>query len=141
MCLSQILSRNDTSSCLLQTLCCTNAHVFTVHTFKPCKVLLQNASQGEFSRERVSGKRIIELGAGMGLGGLAFALLGCKEVVLTDVSSVLPLLQKNVEANLPSIVSTGRSLVYGPISNHTLLKGKIKELTFVEIFKSILLTV
>jgi hypothetical protein len=32
--------------------------------------------KGEFSRPKASGKRAIELGAGMGLAGLAFALIG-----------------------------------------------------------------
>jgi hypothetical protein len=37
---------------------------------------LQNMRKGEFSRTKVSGKTAIELGAGMGLGGLALAMLG-----------------------------------------------------------------
>jgi tRNA1(Val) A37 N6-methylase TrmN6 len=32
--------------------------------------------KGEFSRPKASGKRAIELGAGIGLAGLAFALIG-----------------------------------------------------------------
>lgn len=32
--------------------------------------------KGEWSRSKVSGKTAIELGAGMGLGGLALAMLG-----------------------------------------------------------------
>ncbi|KAK3237795.1 hypothetical protein CYMTET_52153 [Cymbomonas tetramitiformis] len=43
-------------------------------------------------------KRALELGSGCcGLGGLAISLLGCTEVVLTDISSVLPMLRRNAE--------------------------------------------
>lgn len=42
----------------------------------------------------------------MGLGGMAFALLACLDVTLTDKAELLPLLQKNVNANLsPSSLS------------------------------------
>ena len=61
--------------------------------------LLQNARKGDFARHKMKGKRAIELGAGMGLGGLAFAMLGC-DTVLTDVAAVLPLLHRNYENNL-----------------------------------------
>lgn len=43
--------------------------------------------------------RAIDLGSGMGLGGLAFALLGA-DVVLSDMAPVLPLLRRNYENNL-----------------------------------------
>ncbi|KAI8463627.1 MAG: putative methyltransferase-domain-containing protein, partial [Monoraphidium minutum] len=45
-----------------------------------------NIRKGEFSRAKVRGKRAIDLGSGMGLGGLAFALIGA-DVVLTDIAS------------------------------------------------------
>ena len=47
----------------------------------------------------MKGKRAVELGAGMGLGGLAFAMLGA-DVLLTDVAAVLPLLRRNYDNNL-----------------------------------------
>ena len=61
--------------------------------------LHQNMRKGDFSRAKVKGKRVLELGAGMGLGGIAFSMLGA-EVILTDTSDVLPLLRRNCEANL-----------------------------------------
>lgn len=67
----------------------------------------KNASKGAFSKKRVWGRRAIELGSGMGLGGMAIGLLGCKEVILTDLKSILPLLQKNVDANLSTSALAG----------------------------------
>jgi predicted nicotinamide N-methyase len=45
--------------------------------------LARNARKGEFARHKVKGKRALELGSGMGLGGLALAMLG-EEVLGTD---------------------------------------------------------
>ena len=58
------------------------------------------------------GRRAVELGAGMGLGGLAFAMLGC-DVLLTDVAAVLPLLRRNYENNLSPAALRG-----APASSH-----------------------
>lgn len=45
----------------------------------------------------------------MGLGGLAFAMMGC-DVVLTDVAEVIPLLQRNFENNLSRSALQGQAL-------------------------------
>ena len=63
---------------------------------------MQNAKRGDFARHRIKGKRGIELGAGMGLGGIALALLGCSMHV-TDLPEMLPLLEANVANNLSSL--------------------------------------
>ncbi|KAG1668811.1 hypothetical protein FOA52_004905 [Chlamydomonas sp. UWO 241] len=63
------------------------------------KYLEKNMRKGEFSRPKLKGKRVLELGAGMGLGGIAFSMLGA-DVVLTDTVDVVPLLRRNCEANL-----------------------------------------
>ena len=47
----------------------------------------------------MKGKQGIELGAGPGLAGMAFCLLG-GNVILTDLPEICPLLTKNMEANL-----------------------------------------
>ncbi|XP_042262554.1 EEF1A lysine methyltransferase 3-like [Thunnus maccoyii] len=49
----------------------------------------------------LSGKRIIELGAGTGVVGIVAARLGAV-VTLTDLPLALPQLQANVSANMPS---------------------------------------
>lgn len=57
------------------------------------------------------GKRAIDLGSGMGLAGLALALVGA-DVVLTDTAEVLPLLRRNSEANLsPAALRGAQRLV------------------------------
>ena len=71
----------------------------------------QNARKGEFSRANVKGKRALELGAGPGLGGLAFALLGA-DVLLTDLPAVTPLTRKNVDANLSAAALQGKLLLF-----------------------------
>ena len=50
-------------------------------------------------RELVAGKRIVELGSGTGVAGLASAALGAARVVLTDLAENLPLLQRNAARN------------------------------------------
>lgn len=37
---------------------------------------LQNMRKGLFARSKVAGKRVLELGSGMGLGGIAMSLMG-----------------------------------------------------------------
>ncbi|CAL8464476.1 g4011 [Coccomyxa elongata] len=76
------------------------------------KFLEKNARKGEFSRANVKGKRAIELGAGPGLGGMAFALLGA-DVLLTDLADIVPLIRKNVDANFTSAALHGREGPWG----------------------------
>mmetsp|Transcript_22503 Transcript_22503/g.47070 ORF Transcript_22503/g.47070 Transcript_22503/m.47070 type:complete len:289 (-) Transcript_22503:1491-2357(-) len=47
----------------------------------------------------VEGKRILELGGGCGLVGIAAAILGAKHVIITDLSYALPLMKENVLRN------------------------------------------
>eukprot|EP00850_Spirogloea_muscicola_P013073 SM000087S23355 [mRNA] locus=s87:265381:268142:+ [translate_table: standard] len=62
------------------------------------KFLEKHRRKGDFARERVSGSRVLELGAGCGLAGLGFALLG-GNVLLTDQAEVLPILMRNADRN------------------------------------------
>ncbi|KAL3902246.1 MAG: hypothetical protein SGPRY_012147 [Prymnesium sp.] len=50
----------------------------------------------------VRGKRVVELGSGLGLIGMSLAKMGCAHVVLTDMPQQVDLLRANVEANLES---------------------------------------
>lgn len=48
----------------------------------------------------------------MGLSGIAFALLGCQDVTLTDKQELLPLLQRNVQTNLSNISLAGNRTLF-----------------------------
>ena len=50
-------------------------------------------------RHRLMGAKCIELGAGVGLVGIAVGQMGA-DITLTDVAEILPLLEKNVATNL-----------------------------------------
>ena len=58
-------------------------------------------------RQLLQGKRVLELGAGCGLVGIACSQVGCKEIVLTDTANANVLgssaggeLIKNLEENV-----------------------------------------
>ncbi|KAL6043800.1 Methyltransferase-like protein 21B [Balamuthia mandrillaris] len=70
-----------------------------------CAIVLQKLLQRNYFGE-LSGKRLIDLGSGTGMLGLACALLGC-HVTLTDTPQQLPLLTKNVEANKQVLLEGG----------------------------------
>ena len=76
--------------------------------------LLANKEECPIVLER---KRVLELGSGTGLAGLAAAVCGASKVYLTDLPDALPLLKKNLMAN--SFVLWGcdvkvESLPWGP---------------------------
>lgn len=52
-------------------------------------------------------KRAIELGTGCGPTGMALSLLGLSDIILTDISPVMPALKRNLKRNKPTL---GRSL-------------------------------
>ena len=62
--------------------------------------MLAKYFEKNLSKARVKGKSAVELGAGMGFAGMAFALMGAN-VLLTDITEpVLELLRHNVSYNL-----------------------------------------
>ncbi|KAJ0053281.1 hypothetical protein Pint_02336 [Pistacia integerrima] len=46
-------------------------------------------------------RRAVELGAGCGAAGMAFYLLGLTDIILTDISPVMPALKRNLKRNKP----------------------------------------
>jgi predicted nicotinamide N-methyase len=59
--------------------------------------------------ELLKGKRVLELGSGVGLVGLCCAMLGA-EVTLTDgAESLMGMLQENIESNADAIAARGGS--------------------------------
>ena len=55
--------------------------------------------KGDFSRARMISRHVLVMGSGMGLAGMAAALMGA-HVTFSDLPSVLPLLERNVEMNV-----------------------------------------
>lgn len=61
-------------------------------------MIYQEHNSGTFS---VRDKDVLELGSGTGAVGILAAKLGCRSVTLTDIKSILPVLENNVALNLP----------------------------------------
>ncbi|XP_046740628.1 protein N-lysine methyltransferase METTL21D-like [Diprion similis] len=55
-------------------------------------------SENRLGKDWLVGKKVLELGAGLGCVGMTAACLGA-EVVLTDLANVLPALNNNIEMN------------------------------------------
>jgi len=86
-----------------------------------CKWLENHRNKrGIFQQKQMSGKRVLELGAGTGLLGLVLAKMGC-HVTLTDLDAMVPLLQTNVDVNKIRMKSQGFN--YGSAQVKTLQWG------------------
>ncbi|OQR83674.1 hypothetical protein ACHHYP_14420 [Achlya hypogyna] len=67
-----------------------------------------------------AGKRVIELGCGIGVPGLSAALLGASEVVLTDMDVAVPWINVNIAKNGVGAVARAQALMWGPQTDATL---------------------
>lgn len=68
------------------------------HCHHPCTNILFFEKQLARPPSLPAGMRCVELGAGVGLVGLALAAMGA-QVAITDVEKVLPLMRENLGAN------------------------------------------
>ncbi|KAF0688495.1 Aste57867_19896 [Aphanomyces stellatus] len=63
----------------------------------------------------LTAKRVIELGAGIGVPGMVASLLGAKDVVITEQPELVPLLRTNIRRNFQTI-DAGRSVAAAALS-------------------------
>ncbi|OWZ23119.1 Protein N-lysine methyltransferase METTL21A isoform X1 [Phytophthora megakarya] len=85
------------------------------------------------------GKKVVELGAGVGLVGMTLAVLGAR-VVLTDQEYALPLLRKNVAVNFENkaVVPTVEECQWGESCKTEGLLATWKKNTDVVVFSDVL---
>ncbi|KAF0691635.1 Aste57867_17165 [Aphanomyces stellatus] len=67
-----------------------------------------------FAPDFFHGKHVIELGCGIGVPGLSAALLGAKQVLLTDMAIAVPWIQVNITKNRLDDTVRAAGLMWGP---------------------------
>merc|ERR1711957_207009 len=79
--------------------------------------------------QELASKRVLELGAGLGLAGIGIALLGAAEVVITDMQSLVDTsLGDNVKANVPAGNAIAAALNWGKSAHDSGEAGPVYEM-------------
>eukprot|EP00039_Didymoeca_costata_P010054 m.134336 g.134336 ORF g.134336 m.134336 type:complete len:159 (+) comp14692_c0_seq6:185-661(+) len=84
-----------------------------------CFVLAKYLEDEETTRRKgtLSGKRCLDLGAGLGLLALSALVLGAANVVATDIEETLQLLDKNISRNEANIREASKVIKIGILTH------------------------
>jgi protein N-lysine methyltransferase METTL21C len=104
----------------------TNKILGIAHQLWPASLLLCNFFSTSTELRGSSDRTVvIELGAGVGLGGIYMGSLGYKNVIITDLSEAMELIEKNIERNrslfTDSVSVQSRVLCWGNTDDHELM--------------------
>ena len=91
----------------------------SAYVFSQALTRIANTSLSSFfdgTQDSLDGPKVLELGSGTGLLGLAAAALWKTQVTLTDLPSIVPNLRANAKQNEALVCSGGGEVLVGPLT-------------------------